>query len=76
MQTLVLRAPKLGAGALASTCACVAWGLAGGPALAWNASIALAGATLVLGLVARGRRATLALVVPSLVYLSYVLGLA
>jgi hypothetical protein len=70
MHPLTRRAPLLGGLSLLSAAACFGWSARTGSPAPADASVLFAGLAFVMGLLAPGRRATLLLVVPSLVYLS------
>lgn len=76
METLKRQAPLLGGIALLSTAVCFGWSARTGAAIPADASVACAALAFVMGLLARGRRATFLLVVPSLLYLSLLVDVA
>lgn len=71
MRSLTRRAPLLGGLCLLSAAACFGWSARTGAPAPADASVVFAGLAFVMGLFAPGRRTTLLLVVPSLVYLSF-----
>lgn len=70
MEVLARRAARIGGLALVLTAACFGWAARTGAPAPADASVVFAGLAFVMGLLAPGRRATLLLVVPSLVYLA------
>ena len=76
MGSLVRRAPLLGGVALALTALCFGWATGTGEHAPADASVVFAFLAFIMGLLAPGRRATLLLVVPSLVFLSFVIEVA